>query len=424
MTIIEEGVRSFELEGDTHDVDEKTHQVVVHFPFERMDGYRSDFAKGWCDDYLGQNRPVMVVHHNPRDLIGRMIPGGYRNLGAMAEVVGKFSDFEANPLAHEYFAHIRDDEIPGWSFHYVRGRGIPHPSGVRGAVRYTKADMPEFGPTPFPAIPGAGAVGLRSEEPTLYIPTISEILELEREGHIDSEGVRALFETHHPAMVEHIKITTVPAVDDPAAIPAGVIEAIASSGLRAMTITIGDDGSVSTDGGGAQAEGSDDSETLVKAIDATLDQASSLVSGMDTTTLPDNVQQHIALVEAAGIAADELLDVLGISDPDDPSDEGTRSDDLNDLPDDAFAYIEPGGSHDDDGRTVPRKLRHFPIHNAEGVRSSLAYLSGGQSPFADEARPQVEAAARIFGIESEGIRSEPAQASAAEHALERMRSRA
>jgi len=36
---------------------------------------------------------------------------------------------------------------------------------------------------------------------------------------------------------------------------------------------------------------------------------------------------------------------------------------INDLPDAAFAYIEPGGTKDDEGKTKPRALRHLPHHN-------------------------------------------------------------
>lgn len=35
---------------------------------------------------------------------------------------------------------------------------------------------------------------------------------------------------------------------------------------------------------------------------------------------------------------------------------------INDLPDAAFAVIEPGGKKDEEGKTVPRSLRHFPHH--------------------------------------------------------------
>ncbi len=40
---------------------------------------------------------------------------------------------------------------------------------------------------------------------------------------------------------------------------------------------------------------------------------------------------------------------------------------INDLPDSAFLYIEPGGKKDDQGATVPRELRHFPVRDADGM---------------------------------------------------------
>jgi len=85
----------------------------------------------------------------------------------------------------------------------------------------------------------------------------------------------------------------------------------------------------------------------------------------------------------------------------------TRADlstaDLNDLPDDAFAYIEPGGTKDSEGKTTPRSLRHFAIHDAAHVRDALARLSS--SPFGDRARPKVIAAAHKFGIEVDESKS-------------------
>jgi len=70
---------------------------------------------------------------------------------------------------------------------------------------------------------------------------------------------------------------------------------------------------------------------------------------------------------------------------------------INDLPDSAFAHIEPGGTKDSEGKTTPRSLRHFPVHDAAHVRNALARLSS--SPFGDKARPKVVAAARKFGVE-------------------------
>lgn len=69
---------------------------------------------------------------------------------------------------------------------------------------------------------------------------------------------------------------------------------------------------------------------------------------------------------------------------------------INDLPDSAFAYIEPGGKKDSDGKTTPRSKRHFPIHDAAHVRNALARAP--QSPFGDKALPKIRAAAKKLGV--------------------------
>lgn len=78
--------------------------------------------------------------------------------------------------------------------------------------------------------------------------------------------------------------------------------------------------------------------------------------------------------------------------------------DINDLPDSDFAYIEPGGEKDAAGKTTPRSLRHFPIHDADHVRNALARAP--QSPFGDKAMPKILAAAKKFGVDA-GKNSHP-----------------
>ena len=70
---------------------------------------------------------------------------------------------------------------------------------------------------------------------------------------------------------------------------------------------------------------------------------------------------------------------------------------IDDLPDDAFAYIEPGGSKDGSGRTVPRDLRHFPVHDKSHVQNALSRAP--QSPFGEKAMPKIRAAAKKFGVD-------------------------
>jgi len=73
---------------------------------------------------------------------------------------------------------------------------------------------------------------------------------------------------------------------------------------------------------------------------------------------------------------------------------------INDLPDSAFAYVEPGGAKDAQGKTVPRSKRHFPVHDEAHTRNALSRAP--QSPFGKQAMPKILSAARKFGIHVSG----------------------
>jgi len=42
------------------------------------------------------------------------------------------------------------------------------------------------------------------------------------------------------------------------------------------------------------------------------------------------------------------------------------AEEINNLPDSCFAFVEPGGKKDKDGKTTPRSLRHLPYKDAKG----------------------------------------------------------
>jgi HK97 family phage prohead protease len=60
---------------------------------------------------------------------------------------------------------------------------------------------------------------------------------------------------------------------------------------------------------------------------------------------------------------------------------------INDLPDSAFLYVEPGGSKDADGKTTPRSLRHFPYKDANGA-VDLPHLRNALSRIPQSSLPQ------------------------------------
>ena len=71
---------------------------------------------------------------------------------------------------------------------------------------------------------------------------------------------------------------------------------------------------------------------------------------------------------------------------------------MNDLPDSSFLYVESGGDKDEDGRTKPRSLRHFPYKDASGkidlphLRNAIARIP--QSSLPADVKERVQAKAR------------------------------
>lgn len=75
-------------------------------------------------------------------------------------------------------------------------------------------------------------------------------------------------------------------------------------------------------------EADDDPAALAAGLDAVLDQASSLLAGVDMSSLPPEVAQACALITAAETASDALLEAMGIDDPDDDETDEGRSKDV------------------------------------------------------------------------------------------------
>lgn len=108
---------------------------------------------------------------------------------------------------------------------------------------------------------------------------------------------------------------------------------------------------------------------------------------------------HPELLERAERAAEELLaeEIVDATDEYEMRETWTDAE-INDLPDSAFLYIEDGGEKDDDGKTTPRDLRHFPYKDAEGkvdlphLRDALGRIP--QSDLPDDVKTEVEAKAK------------------------------
>ena len=76
---------------------------------------------------------------------------------------------------------------------------------------------------------------------------------------------------------------------------------------------------------------------------------------------------------------------------------------INDLDDSAFAYIEAGGEKDDDGKTTPRSLRHYPVQDKAHADNALARADAAVAgedadakKIATAALPKIKAAVAKF----------------------------
>ena len=82
---------------------------------------------------------------------------------------------------------------------------------------------------------------------------------------------------------------------------------------------------------------------------------------------------------------------------------------VNDLPDSAFLYISPGGEEDDDGKTKPRSLRHFPYRDSKGavdlphLRNAIGRIPQSTAPglTAEKMRSLQDKARNLLRKESE-----------------------
>lgn len=76
---------------------------------------------------------------------------------------------------------------------------------------------------------------------------------------------------------------------------------------------------------------------------------------------------------------------------------------INDLPDSDFACIEEGGTKDDEGKTTPRSLRHYPVqdepHAVDALARANAQIEGDDAEakaIAEKALPKIKAALAKF----------------------------
>lgn len=282
------------------DTDGDRHHVTQEYPLGIVDKYRTvwlpeTFRRSW-----EERLPALCWMHNLKEPIGRAVAAEVVNQNhrgekvQVAQVRSRFSRFAQVPQAERAFVQIEDGDLTDFSFGFTQlapGRAWRGSNGVR-AEAIPLARMNETSPVTIGAIPGAMATSVR-EETGMAIPTLEEIMAMRRHGLIDAGGAAELARQ---------------------ILPEGMREHIVVSATR-------DDGTDDDD---------PSPEDCAEALDATLDAAQGLIDGLDEGVvdgLPADLQQALALVAAAGVTSDALLDAMGIDDPDDVDDDpGVRAD--------------------------------------------------------------------------------------------------
>jgi len=390
------------------DVDEGRHEVLVHFPHDVVDTYKTTFRPTCFRDSYEQRLPVMCWQHDLRDPIGRAVRA--QVLQGHDEIVNRFSTLEAVPNAKRAFSQIVDGTLTDFSMGFKQAKYEPTKRNGHGVRAIVSAVMVENSPVSVGSIPGAKATGIR-EEGGLAVMELEQIIHMRDAGYLDEEGFRALMGEHYPELSSHIVVTSARAasagkgVEAPAdededetspikwtalksgtntatgpndetlrvkpfgdsgqhvwlvldedgskiagGIAANVDKAkgaaerathmahskrsvvdylqdgqITANSLRALVedvcpemaeplrgvpIAIGEP----ADASGARGADMEIAGMLAEQIDAALDSAAQWLQRADVAQLPDDVQQGLALVQSASLAADALLDTLGIPD--------------------------------------------------------------------------------------------------------------
>lgn len=331
-------VRSVEaMDGTFKDVDEGRREVLVEFPHERVDTYKTTFGRDCFRESFDKRMPVMCWQHDLREPIGRATSA--QVTPRANELVGKLDDFDSVPLARRAFTQIQSGTLTDFSFGFRDPLYEPHPQH-RGVRRIKRATMKEFSPVTVGSIPGAIATGTR-EEDLMEEHSAEEIRGLvEAKLITEEEGKRLLAEI--PFYREHIKITSVPdvSIEDALAVlqraglnvsatPAGaqdeerddederinaatIVAKLPEEWQRQMAeadakvyLVLGDEewGPI----GESRAMDEAASELLAQ-VDAACRSASEWLEGVDETQLSDEVRQAIGLYRAAGNAADALME--------------------------------------------------------------------------------------------------------------------
>lgn len=200
---------------------------------------------------------------------------------------------------------------------------------------------------------------------------------------VDASTIRSALKALAPDLANHLEMVTI------------AIEPLDGSGSRSP-----DDEAPVVD---------EYATTLVQSFRAAVDSANQYFDGSDLPALPDDVQQGIALVRAAGASVDAMVDALGIVDPDELTELREDDVDLEERADKAGMSSKPWGDFKDSDYTdeqyknaalikgKDKSDSHLPIKEPDGtVNINALSAAAGRLDQTDASADQKKAAAKAL----------------------------
>lgn len=303
-----------EIRSIDHDAKTFTAKVLS---YDTTDTYGTQFRTGCFSKSIDEKMPRSTWAHDWTRPIGKVI--AVRDTGDGLEADFQLADFDAVPDARMAYSLIKDGIIDGFSVGFeptdvrdAKGRVSNSQRMQAGDVCY-EGNLVEISPVLVPSVPGTKTIAVRTDEPEVSKELVADLLVRFSRGDIDLADALTTIKTEGRAQSK-------------SAVP------------HAYSATNGD-GSICADCGGlpdakVHANGrskahkralglapeptSPDSDpgAIAQAADATLDAALLLLNGVDLSYDPV-AGQFAALVQAADLAIDELLDLWGLVDADD-----------------------------------------------------------------------------------------------------------
>ena len=278
-------------------VDEGKRQFVARVcNYNVVDSYGSVWAPGCFAESLKRKMPKVVWAHDWSDPIGIVI--AYKDSADGLDVTVQLDDFADVPRARQCFSQLKSGSMDEFSFGFAREEwsfvdGYAEDAEFPGATEIlTRARLDEVSPVLVGAVPNTALLSTRSAERMQRSDAAMLLTRVAAGAMPLSDALRAL---EAAPMTDPITPTTDAAT--PADAPAGDDEA------TEPTVS-----------------------SVASGIDAAVDQMLTLLDGVDTTALPQEVQDALALVESLDTLADDLLDILGVEDPDEDSEPAGETD--------------------------------------------------------------------------------------------------